>query len=263
MAMFGLIILCVLVFCAIFADVISPYDYYEQDLSKSFQRPNSEHWFGTDDFGRDMFSRIIYGTRITLQIGIIAVGIATLFGGFFGIISAYYRQLDNVIMRFMDVFLAIPNLLLAIALAAVLGSGLWNLMLAISITFMPRMARVVRAAAITVKEQEYIEAAVSIGASTPRIIFRHIIPNALSPIIVQATIGVATSILAAAVLSYLGLGVKMPIPEWGAMLSAGKAYMRNHWHMTVIPGLAIMITVFSLNVLGDGLRDALDPRLKD
>ena len=264
MAMFGLIVLILLILCAIFADFITPYGYDDQNLDIAIQGPSREHLFGTDNFGRDIFSRIIYGSRISLQVGLLAVGVAIVVGGIFGAVAAFYgKAVDSVIMRLMDVLLAIPGMLLAIAIAATLGPGLGNMMIAIAIGNVPGYARVVRAAVLTVKEQEYIEAAQSIGANDIRVIFRHILPNAMAPIIVQATLGVAGSILSCATLSFLGLGITPPIPEWGAMLSAARQYLRDAWYMATFPGLFIMLTVYALNVVGDGLRDAIDPRLKD
>ena len=264
MAMFGLIVLILLILCAIFADFIAPYGYDDQNLDIAIQGPSMEHLFGTDNFGRDIFSRIVYGSRISLQVGLLAVGVAIVVGGIFGAVAAFYgKTVDSVIMRLMDVLLAIPGMLLAIAIAATLGPGLGNMMIAIAIGNVPGYARVVRAAVLTVKEQEYIEAAQSIGANDIRVIFRHILPNAMAPIIVQATLGVAGSILSCATLSFLGLGITPPIPEWGAMLSSARQYLRDAWYMATFPGLFIMLTVYALNVVGDGLRDAIDPRLKD
>ncbi len=262
-AMFGLIVLIILILCAIFADIIAPYGYDDQDISRANQFPSSEHWFGTDNFGRDILSRVIYGSRISLQVGLISVSIAVLIGGILGAVAAYYGgRVDNVIMRFMDVLLAIPGMLLAIAIAAALGPGLNNMMIAIAIGSVPGFSRVVRASVLTVRDEEFVEAARSSGANDLRIIFYHILPNAIAPLIVQATLGVAGAILSAAALSFLGLGITPPTPEWGSMLSAARQYMRNYWYMSVFPGLAIMITVYALNVLGDGLRDALDPKLR-
>lgn len=263
MAMGGLIILILVTFCAIFAPIISPYPYDYQNPSSILQFPSVQHWFGTDNFGRDMLSRMIYGSRISIQVGLISVSVSGVFGCILGGLAAFYQKFDNVIMRIMDVVAGIPNLLLAIAIAATLGAGVKNLMIAIGISAIPQYARIMRASVLTEKEREYVEAARSIGASNFRIMIHHILPNAFSPILVQATLGVASSILAAASLSFLGLGIKPPSPEWGAMLSAGRTYIRDYWHMTVIPGLGIMMVVYALNTLGDGLRDALDPRLKN
>ena len=262
-AMAGLIILLILILTAIFADFIAPYGYDDQVLEDQFIAPCLEHIFGTDNFGRDIFSRVVYGSRISLQVGLISMGVAVILGCIVGSIAGYYTGLvDNLIMRIIDVMLAIPSILLAISIAAALGPVLRNVMIAIAIGSVPQFARIVRASILTVKEQEYIEASRATGASDLRIIVSHILPNCIAPIIVQTTLGVGNAILNAAGLSFIGLGVSPPIPEWGAMLSAARQYIRDYWWMLTFPGLAIMLTVFSLNVLGDGLRDALDPRLK-
>ncbi len=262
LAIVGLIILGLVILISVFAPFIAPYGYMDQDYSATLQFPNKEHLFGTDNFGRDIFSRIIYGGRYSLIIGIGCVSIAAVVGSILGIIAAFYSKFDNVIMRMIDIVMGIPSFLLAISIAAALGTGLRNLMIAVSITSLPAFTRVVRAQVLTVKEQEFIEAARSIGGNNFRIIFRHILPNALAPIIVQFTLGAVNSILWAASLSFIGLGIQPPSPEWGAMLSAGRTYLRDNWYMSVFPGLAIMVTTYSLNLIGDGLRDALDPRLK-
>lgn len=262
-AMAGLIILLILILTAIFADFIAPYGYDDQVLDDQFISPCLEHIFGTDNFGRDIFSRVVYGSRISLQVGLISMGVAVILGCIVGSIAGYYTGLvDNLIMRIIDIMLAIPSILLAISIAAALGPGLRNVMIAIAIGSVPQFARIVRASILTVKEQEYIEASRATGASDLRIIVSHILPNCIAPIIVQTTLGAGNAILNAAGLSFIGLGVQPPIPEWGAMLSAARQYIRDYWWMLTFPGLAIMLTVFALNVLGDGLRDALDPRLK-
>jgi len=263
MAMGGLFIIIFLVIIAIFAPLIAPFDYNYQQLRHRFEAPNATHWFGTDNLGRDIFSRIIYGSRVSLQIGLISIGIATFVGGVIGSTSGYYGgRLDNIMMRIMDILLAIPGTLFAISIVAALGPGIRNLMIAVAIGAIPVEARVIRASVMQVRDQEFIEAAKAAGTSDLRIIFKHILPNAMAQIIVQSTLGVAGAILSAAGLSFIGLGIQPPAPEWGAMLSEGRAYLRDHWHMTTFPGLAIMITIFALNLLGDGLRDALDPKLK-
>ncbi len=262
-AMAGLLVILLLILCAIFADVIAPYGIDDQDLSRRFIRPCKEFPMGTDNFGRDIFSRIIYGTRISLRVGLFATAISAVAGTILGAVSGYYgKTIDNVIMRVVDVMLAIPSILLAISIAAALGPGLRNVMIAISIGSIPSFARMVRASALTVKEQEYIEAARSIGAGDLRIITRHILPNCMAPIIVQATMGVAGAILSTSGLSFIGLGISPPTPEWGAMLSAGRQYIRDAGYIVLFPGLVIMVTTLAINLLGDGLRDALDPRLK-
>lgn len=263
MAMFGLAVLLIIVFTAIFADQLAPYSYREQNLRNINQPPNSQHILGTDDLGRDMLSRVIHGSRISLQVGLVAVGISIILGGSLGALAGYYGgKLDNAIMRFMDIFLAIPQILLAIAIVSAFGGGLIKVMIAVGISSVPTYARIVRASVITIKEQEFIEAARAIGANDFRIITKHIIPNSMAPIIVQGTLGVAGAILSAAGLSFIGLGITPPTPEWGAMLSSGRNLIRTAPHVATFPGLAIMITIFALNLLGDGLRDALDPRLK-
>ena len=264
MAMFGLVILSLLVVIAIFASVIAPYSYSEQHLENKNMKPNAEHIFGCDDLGRDIFTRVIYGSRISLSVGFIAVSIAVVFGGILGAVAAYFGGLcDNIIMRSMDILLAVPQILLAISISAALGTGLVNLMIAVGISSIPQYARIMRASVLTVKDQEYIEATHAAGATHLYTIFRHIIPNCFAPIIVQATLGVAFAILTAAGLSFIGLGLDPEVPEWGAMLAGGRQYIRDFPHITFFPGLAIMITIFALNVLGDGFRDALDPKLRD
>ena len=264
MAMFGLVILSLLVAIAIFASVIAPYSYSEQHLENKNMKPNSEHIFGCDDLGRDIFTRVIYGSRISLSVGFIAVGIAVVFGGLLGAVAGYFGGVtDNIIMRSMDILLAVPQILLAISISAALGTGLVNLMIAVGISSIPQYARIMRASVLTVKDQEYIEATHAAGATHLHTIIRHIIPNCFAPIIVQATLGVAFAILTAAGLSFIGLGPDPEVPEWGAMLAGGRQYIRDFPHITFFPGLAIMITIFALNVLGDGFRDALDPKLRD
>lgn len=265
MAVLGLIILIILVLLAVFADVIANYDnvVIKQNLAHRLQGPSAAHWLGTDEFGRDIFARLVHGTRVSLQVGIVAVGISIVIGGILGAVAGYYGgKLDNTIMRIMDIFLAVPSILLAIAIVSALEPSIINLMLAISISSVPSYARIVRASVLSIRDQEFIEAAKAIGASNTRIIFRHIIPNSLAPVIVQATLGVASAILSTAGLSFIGLGIQPPAPEWGSMLSGGRQYLRYAWWVTTFPGVAIMITILSLNLLGDGLRDALDPRLK-
>ncbi|OPJ56481.1 ABC transporter permease [Alkalithermobacter paradoxus] len=265
MAMIGLGILVILVLLALFADIIAPYDEVaiKQNLALRLQGPSAQHILGTDEFGRDIFARIIHGARVSLQVGLVAVGISILIGGTLGAIAAYYGgTLDNIIMRFMDILLAVPSILLAIAIVSALGPSLFNLMLAIGISSVPSYARIVRASVLSIRDQEFIEAARAIGANDFIIITRHIIPNALAPVIVQGTLGVAGAILSTAGLSFIGLGIQPPAPEWGSMLAGGRAYLRDAWHVTTFPGLVIMITILALNLLGDGLRDALDPKLK-
>jgi peptide/nickel transport system permease protein len=263
LAMAGLLVVILLVVVALFADVLAPYSYSKQHLAHMFEGPSKNFLLGTDEFGRDILSRLIYGARISLMVGFIAVSIALVAGGILGAISGYYGGwIDNVIMRVMDVLLSIPQTLLAIAIAASLGPGLFNLMIAVGVSSMPQYARIVRGSVLSIRGMEFIEAAHAVGSSDMRIIFKHILPNSMAPIIVQATLGVAFAILNAAGLSFIGLGIQPPYPEWGAMLSGGRQYIRDYPHLTLYPGLAIMITILALNFLGDGLRDALDPKLK-
>ena len=223
---------------------------------------NIIHVFGTDNLGRDQLSRLIYGSRYSLAIGFLAVGISVITGGILGVLAAYYPKLDNIIMRCMDLFMAIPQMLLAMCIVTALGSSLFNLMLAVGLSSTPKFARVVRAAVMSTREQEFVEAARAIGANNWRIIVHHILPNSISSLIVQATLAMAGAIISASALSFLGFGIQAPLPEWGAMLSTGRRYIRTEPYLTVIPGLAIMVVVYALNVVGDGLRDCLDPRLK-
>ncbi len=264
MALAGLIILLILFIVAILSPIIAPYDFAKQNLRETFRSPSLQHIFGTDEFGRDIFSRVIYGARISLLIGFMVVGISLIVGGFLGAIAGFYGGFaDNAIMRLMDMILAIPSLLLAIAIIAALGPGLVNLMIAVGIANIPGYARTVRAAVMSIKNMEYIEAARAAGSSDLRIIMKHTLPNSMAPIIVQSTLGVAHAILTAAGMSYIGLGVQPPTPEWGAMLSGGRLYIRDYAYMSIFPGIAIMVTILALNLLGDGLRDALDPKLKN
>ena len=264
MAVLGLVILIILLFTGIFAHVIAHYDFAKQNLADAFQHPSPSHIFGTDEFVRDIFSRVVYGARMSLLVGFVSVGIAVIIGGVLGAIAGYYgRRVDNLIMRFMDVLLAVPQTLLAIAIVAALGTGLMNLMIAVGISSVPTYARIVRASVLTIREEEYIEAARASGTSNTKIIIKHILPNCVAPVIVQVTLGIAGAILTAAGMSFIGLGIQPPNPEWGNMLSSGRDYMRGYAYMTMFPGLAIVITVLSLNLLGDGLRDALDPKLRN
>ena len=262
-AMTGLVIVVILVLCALFPGTIAPEGFDDQNYADALQWPGSNHWLGTDQYGRDILSRIIWGARTSIIVGFISVGISAVIGSILGAVAAFYgKRVDNIIMRALDIIMAIPSTLLAISIAAALGSGLFNLMVAVGIGAIPTYARIVRGSVMTVSEQEYIEAARAGGASDLRIIVRHIFPNVLAPIIVQATMGIAGAILNCAALSFIGLGIQPPTPEWGSMLSTGKQFLLNDWYVAVFPGLAIMITILALNLLGDGLRDALDPRMK-
>lgn len=259
----GLLIILILIITAIFAPLIATHSTTEIDIINRYQPPSVEHWLGTDALGRDIFSRIVYGTRISIQIGLIAVGISMIIGVTLGGMAGYFgRWVDQIIMRLVDILLAFPSILLAIALVAVLGPSLQNAMIAVGIVGIPQFARIVRSAVLSVKETEYIEAAKSIGAKNGRILTQHVLPNCVAPIIVQATLGIGTAILDAAGLSFLGLGAQPPTPEWGAMLSDGQAALQNAPWVVAFPGAAIFLVVLGFNLFGDGLRDALDPRLK-
>lgn len=265
MAMIGLAIVVVLVLIAIFADFLFDYNdvVIKQNTAIRLQGPSAEHWLGTDEFGRDILARLVHGSRISLVVGVVAVSIALTVGGTLGALAGFYGgKIDMVIMRLMDILLAVPSLLLSITIVSALGPSIINLMIAISISSIPGYARIVRSSVMTVRDNEFVEAARSIGANNWQIILTHIIPNCMAPIIVQVSLKVASAILSTSGLSFLGLGVKAPTPEWGSMLSGGRAYLRNAPHLTFFPGVMIMITILSLNLLGDGLRDALDPKLK-
>lgn len=263
-AMLGLAILSTEIILAILAPYIIPYDYSFMDMTNTFAKPSALHPFGCDDMGRDIFSRVLYGARYSISIGIIAVTIGSLIGCTIGAIAGFFGgQVDNVIMRLLDIIQAIPGMLLMIVISAVLGPGYFNTIIALSIGSISGMARMLRAQMLKERENEYIEAAQSINCSKFRIITSHLIPNCISPMIVSATMGVAQTITLAAGLSFIGLGVQPPIPEWGAMLSAARQFIRQAPHLVYFPGLAIAVTVLALNLLGDGLRDALDPKLKN
>ena len=263
----GLVILLFLIITSCCADLFFDYDAQAiaQNPKEMFMLPGSEgHIFGTDQYGRDMFVRIIYGGRISLVVGFFVAGFALFFGTIIGATAGFFGgRIDNVLMRFMDIFLAIPSMLLAICIVAALGGGLFNLLLANGIAQVPRYARIVRSNVMGLKNSEFVEAARCCGAGNTHIIMRHIIPNAMGSLIVQATLTMAASILSVASLSFLGLGIAPPTPEWGSMLSTGKEFMRQYPHLITVPGLAIATSVLSFNLIGDGLRDALDPRLKN
>ncbi|MBU3113488.1 nickel transporter permease [Clostridium lacusfryxellense] len=261
-ALVGLIIIIVLLIVAIFGPLLMPYNANIGELSQSLQKPSIAHWFGTDEQGRDILSRIIDGTKISLRVGITAVAVALSIGIVVGSLAGYYGgKVDMLIMRFMDIMLAFPSLLLAIAFMSVLGKGIDNAIIAISIVTIPEYARIVRGSILSIKDSEYVQAARVIGNSDAAIIFKHILPNVISPIIVRATLGVSNAILDTAALGFLGLGVQPPQAEWGSMLGAGRGYFYNAPHIILFPGIAITITVLAFNLFGDGLRDALDPKL--
>ncbi len=263
-AMFGAFIVILLLFFAVFAPLIAPHDPIVGDITNRHKAPSLNHVFGTDSQGRDVLSRILHGASISVQIGVISVGIALIIGTALGVLAGYYgKWVDTVIMRIVDIMLAFPTILLALAIVSILGPSLINAMIAVGVVNVPRFARIVRSSVLSVKENEYIEAAINIGCTDIQLIFRHILPNCLAPILVQTTLTIGTAILEAAGLSFLGLGAQPPKPEWGAMLADSRGYMRQAPWSVMFPGLAIMVTVLGFNVLGDGLRDALDPRLKE
>lgn len=261
-AVAGLCGVILLIFISIFAEYLIPYDYAAQDANSLLLAPCREHWFGTDNFGRDIFSRILYGTKYTMFIAVGCTTFSAILGTSLGVLAGYYPKLDNLIMRFTDILMGIPTLILSLSLIMVLGTGLMNVIIALSIATAPSFIRVIRAQVLTIKDQEFIEAARATGASDLRIIFKYLLPNTAAMIIIQYTLGAVSVILWAASLSFLGLGVQAPMPEWGLMINTGRTFLRSAWWMTVFPGLAIMLATFSLNLMGDGLRDALDPKLK-
>lgn len=260
-AIAGGILLFIIGMSAILAPYISPHSPIEQNMMDRLEPPSSEYPLGTDNFGRDIFTRILYGGRVSLRIGFISVGIAVLVGCTLGILAGFYGgKIDNVIMRFIDVMLALPGILLALAIIAALGASINNLMIAVGISYIPVFARLMRSSVLSVIEKDYIAAARGIGGNDLQIIFKHIIPNSINPIVVQATLAMAGSILSAAGLSFLGLGAQPPTPEWGSMIASTRQFIRLSHYPVTFSGLAIVITVLSLNLFGDGLRDALDPK---
>lgn len=266
MAMFGLVLFVAMMFTVLAADFYYNYedDALSQNLSIRFKRPSAEYPLGTDQYGRNVMARVIYGGRISMFVGLATICVSLSVGSLIGATAAYYGgKVDNILMRFMDMFLAIPNTLMAITLVAALGSSIFNLILAMGISQTPGMSRIVRSAVLGIVGQEYIEAARACGTGDTRIIFRHILPNAMGPILVQVTQTVARSVITIASLSFIGLGISEPTPEWGSMLSEAKSQLRYYPHLAIAPGVAIVMAVMSLTLLGDGLRDALDPRLKN
>ena len=264
LAVVSMFVLIALVLVAVLAPVLAPYYYDDQNVANKYAKPSAEHPLGTDKLGRDILSRLIYGSRASLTMGIVAVLIGGLIGIIIGAISGYYGSwVDNLMMRLLDIYQAIPMFLLCVALAAILGASLRNAIIALGLGIVPGYARIMRASVMTVRETEYIESAKSINCGVFRIITKHIIPNAIGPMIVQLTMGVGSCILSGAALSYIGLGVQPPTPEWGSMISEARAVMRQYSTHAIFPGICIMIAVLACNLLGDGLRDALDPRLKN
>lgn len=266
LAMLGLALMSAILLLAVFADVIADYDteVVGMNMMERLQTPSAKHWFGTDGYGRDVFARIIHGSRLSLSLSIISMLIAVAIGSMIGAISGYFGgRVDDVLMRLMDMLLAIPPMLMSISIVAALGRSMANLMLALALAYMPVFARVIRSSILSVKDQEFVEAARACGTSDARIILRHIIPNAVGPIIVQATLAMGSSILTISSLSFMGMGIQPPQPEWGTMLYEGRDLIRTSPYLVIFPGAAIAVSVLSLNLLGDGLRDALDPRLKN
>lgn len=263
-AMVGLVIFVIEVIVAILAPLIAPYDYSMMDMMNCFATPSLAHPFGCDDMGRDIFSRVLIGARYSISSGVLAVGFALVIGMAIGAVAGFFGGwVDNLVMRLLDVIQAIPGMVMMIVISAVLGPGFVNTIIAMAFGSIPGMARMLRAQMLKVRENEYIEAAVSINCSKLRIVMSHLLPNCMSPMIVQATMGVAQTITLCAGLSFIGLGVQPPTPEWGAMLAAARQFIRQAPHLVIFPGVAIAITVLALNLMGDGLRDALDPKLKN
>ncbi len=262
-ALVGAVIVIFFILLALFGPLVTKEGINEQSLTERLQPPSSEYWFGTDDFGRDIFSRIIHGARISLSVGFFSVVGSIAVGSFLGIIAGYYgRWVDTIISRIFDIMLAFPSILLAIAIVSVLGPSLRNALIAIAIINVPNFGRLIRSKVLSIKEDEYITAAKAIGMKDFRILFSHILPNSMAPVIVQGTLAVATAILEAAALGFLGLGAEAPYPEWGKMLADSKDYLQDAPWTMIFPGLAIMLTVLGFNLMGDGLRDALDPKMK-
>ncbi|TWT02140.1 ABC transporter permease subunit [Planococcus sp. CPCC 101016] len=263
----GVLILLIILMAFIGPWILTTFTDYRPnatDLGNKLQGPSAAHWFGTDSYGRDIFTRVIFGTRLTLYVGFFSVFIGGVVGVIFGIVSGYYGgRVDTIIMRLMDVLLAFPGILLALAIVAVLGGSLTNVIIAVGIFSVPAFARVVRGSTLSVRKLEYIDAVRALGASDFRIIFKHILPNILSPIIVQASLRIATAILTGAGLAFLGLGAQPPAPEWGAMLNEGRQYMYEAGHVALFPGLMIVLVVLAFNIFGDGIRDALDPKMRN
>lgn len=263
-ALVALAFICLLAIIAIISYQVVPYGVNEYDYSAIMQGPSAKHIFGTDEFGRDLFSRILCGTRISLSVGLLSVSIGAILGTILGLLGGYYGGLlDACIMRVCDVLFAFPGIILAIAIVAILGSGLYNVVIAVAVFSTPTFARLVRSTTLSLKSSVFVQAARNIGSSDRRILFRHILPGAIPNIIVQYTMSIGNSILTASSLSFLGMGAQPPTPEWGLLLSNGRNYMMSSWHITFFPGLAIFLTVLSFNLLGDGLRDALDPKLSE
>ncbi|MED4750563.1 ABC transporter permease [Brevibacillus choshinensis] len=259
LAVSGSALVLLIALVCVLAPLLTHYDPLEMNVQERLKPPNAAHWFGTDEFGRDVFTRVVYGSRISMGVGFSVVVITSIVGLMFGLYSAYYRRLDNFLMRINDGLMAFPAILLAIAILAALGPKMSNVIIALSVVYIPTVARAIRSVAITVREQTYIEAIRALGGKSWRVIWLHIAPNCLSPLIVQATFIFAYAVITEASLSFLGAGTPPPEPSWGNILNDGRTIMKQAWWMTVFPGLSIMMTVLGLNLLGDGLRDLLDP----
>lgn len=255
-----IVVLVVFVVLALGAPIFARHDPMRLDMRARFQPPSSTNWFGTDEVGRDVLSRMLYGARISLTLGLVSTGIALVVGGSLGLLAAYYRRADEIIMRLMDIMLAIPTILLAIAIIAALGPGLYNLMIAVGLGAVPSYARLMRSSAIRLTDIEYVSAARALGARDTSILWRTVLPNAMPPVLIYTTLSLGVAILSVAILNFLGLGLDPTVPEWGAMAAAGRNYLRQAPHITFIPSLAIFVVVLSLNLLGDKLRDYMDPR---
>ena len=262
-ALAGLCILLILVICAVFAPIITPYDYTAVDPVNAYQRPSAQHIFGTDGLGRDLFTRVIYGGRYSLSISLFSEGITLILGIILGSCAGYFGgKTSSIILRLCDILQSMPSILLAICVSVALGGGVFPTIIALSISGIPSQTRMMRATMLTVRNQEFVEAAQAIDCSKLAIIYKHVVPNCLAPSIVNSTMALGTKIITSASLSFLGLGIQEPLPEWGALISYGKDYFRYHPYLAIIPGIVIAICVMSYNLIGDGIRDALDPKLK-
>lgn len=262
-AVISLCFIVLLVLCAVFAEYIAPYDYKEQDFLSTLQFPSLAHWMGTDDFGRDLLSRLLVGAQISLLVAFLSVAMSVVAALFIGSTVGYFGGLyDTIVMRILDIFMAIPSMMLSILVSVTLGTGVVNTSIAIAIGGVPALARTLRSATLPLRDQEYIEAARAFGASNMWIIWKHILPNTLAPLIVQISLRLGQSIIVIASLSFIGLGVQPPTPEWGNIMASGQEYIRSFWPLVTFPGILIGLSMLSFNLLGDGLRDAMDPRLK-
>ncbi len=263
LAMFGLFLVLIIIFSAVFANFIAPYDPAEQSYADRLQYPSLKHLMGTDNYGRDLFSRLLYGGRISLLVSLMSLAISLGLGGLFGCLAGFFGGVvDTIIMRIMDLLMAIPGMLMSVAVAAMLGTSMFDTAMAVAIGGIAPGSRMIRAVIMTIRDQEYVEAARARGSRNARIIVRQILPNSLSPIIVDATLRIGTNIMQISGLSFIGLGVQPPTPEWGSILNTGREFILTFWPMITFPGIMIMLTMFGFNVMGDGLRDALDPKLK-